>query len=221
VTLSVGQTWPYNITRTSGSDTTFDVNLYWATSPEGTKYPFSCLAPTPTPTTTTTLTATQTQTPTQTPTATPYTVITGTGVCNVAVNGGSGGRGYFEYTIQLGSGTGTIPFTFDAYSVPDQFQIYYNGSLVVDTGFRGSSTYNAQLNALGYPNVSGPGSGSSSFTKSTALPQTCLVVITAPLIGTAWEFLVGCPQQRQLKRQLLLVMIVFVINTLMRVTQVG
>ena len=147
----------------------------------------------PSPTPTTTLTATPTRTPTQTPTATPYTIFTGTGECNIAVNGGSGGRGLFEYTIQLGSGTGSIPFTFNAYSVPDQFQVYYNGNLVIDTGFRGDSSYNAQLNALGYPNVSGPGSGSSSFTKTSALPQTCLVVITAPLIGTAWEFLVGCP----------------------------
>jgi hypothetical protein len=65
VTLSVGQGWPYNITRTSGSDTTFDVNLYWSTSPEGNKIPFSCLAPTPTQT------PTNTPTPTTTPTRTP------------------------------------------------------------------------------------------------------------------------------------------------------
>jgi hypothetical protein len=50
VTLSNSQGWPYNITRTSGSDTSFDVNLYWSTSPTGTKYPFSCLPPTATPT---------------------------------------------------------------------------------------------------------------------------------------------------------------------------
>jgi hypothetical protein len=66
VTLAVGQSWPYNITRTSGSDTSFDVNLYWATSPGGTKYPFSCIAPTPTPT----QTPTQTGTPAVTPTPT-------------------------------------------------------------------------------------------------------------------------------------------------------
>ena len=143
--------------------------------------------PTPSPT------PTNTQTPTVTPTATPYEIITGNGVCDVTVNGGSGGRGYFEYTIQLGIGTGTIQFTYDAYTVPDQFQIYYNGSLVIDTGFRGDSYYNSELNALGYPNVSGPGTGSASFTKTSASPETCLVVITAPIIGTAWTFLVGCP----------------------------
>ena len=164
---------------------------------DGTVLDIGVCAPPPSPTSTTTLTAsptpTRTVTPTQTPTATPYTIFTGTGECNIAVNGGSGGRGLFEYTIQLGLGTGNVSFNFDAYTVPDQFQVYYDGSLVIDTGFRGSSSYNAQLNALGYPNVSGPGSGVTSFAKPNASPQTCLVVVTAPLIGTAWEFLVGCP----------------------------
>jgi hypothetical protein len=74
VTLSNGQSWPYNITRTSGSDTSFDVNLYWSTSPTGTKYAFSCLPPTATPTETVPgATSTPTPTPTlsQTPDATP------------------------------------------------------------------------------------------------------------------------------------------------------
>jgi len=64
VTLSVAQAWPYNITRTSGSDTSFDVNLYWSTSPSGTKYPFSCVVPTPTPTITPTITPSPTETTT-------------------------------------------------------------------------------------------------------------------------------------------------------------
>ena len=149
--------------------------------------------PTPTRTVTPTQTPTRTVTPTQTPTATPYTIITGNTDCNIIYNGGSGGRGYFEITVQLGAGTGNITFDFDAYTVPDQFQVYWNNSLVIDTGFRGSSAYNAQLNALGYPNVSGGGSGSSSFNKTLASPTTALVVITAPIVGTAWQFLMGCP----------------------------
>ena len=78
VTLSNGQSWPYNITRTSGTDTSFDVNLYWSTSPTGTKYPFSCLPPTATPTETIpgatpnpTPTPTLSQTPGTTPIPTP------------------------------------------------------------------------------------------------------------------------------------------------------
>jgi hypothetical protein len=151
--------------------------------------------PTQTPTTTTTLTATPTRTttPTQTPTATRFEIITGNTDCNIVYNGGSGGRGYFEITVQLGSGTGTINFDFNAYTVPDQFQVFWNGSKVIDTGFRGDSSYNSQLNALGYPNVSGPGSGSASFNKTLASPTTALVVVTAPIVGTAWEFLMGCP----------------------------
>jgi len=150
---------------------------------------------TQTPTTTTTLTATPTRTttPTQTPTATRFEIITGNTDCNIVYNGGSGGRGYFEITVQLGSGTGTINFDFNAYTVPDQFQVFWNGSKVIDTGFRGDSSYNSQLNALGYPNVSGPGSGSASFNKTLASPTTALVVVTAPIVGTAWEFLMGCP----------------------------
>jgi len=193
------------LTRYNGSDTNICVTPTYC--PQLTSTPTPTQTPTQTqtgtaavtptntqtPTNTATNTTTPTVTPTVTPTATPYEVITGTGVCNVAVNGGSGGRGYFEYTIQLGSDTGTIPFTFDAYTVTDQFQVYWNGTMVIDTGFRGSSSYNAQLNALGYPNVSGPGAGSSSFNKTSASPTTALVVITAPIAGTAWEFLVGCP----------------------------
>jgi hypothetical protein len=166
-------TWYFRLTQICIAGGTADSNIV------------SYVYPSPTPT--------RTATPTQTPTATPYTIFTGTGECNIAVNGGSGGRGLFEYTIQLGLGTGNVSFNFNAFSVPDQFQVYYNGSLVIDTGFRGDSSYNAQLNALGYPNVSGPGSGVTSFTKPNASPQTCLVVVTAPLTGTAWEFLVGCP----------------------------
>jgi hypothetical protein len=186
---------PYCSARvpTGGAYTRIDVCGTIPPTPSPTSTTTLTATPTKTPTQTPTQTKTQTPTQTQTPTATPYTIITGTGVCDIAVNGGTGGRGYFEYTIQLGFGTGSINFTYDAYTVPDQFQVYYNGSLVIDTGFRGSTSYNAQLNALGYPNVSGPGSGSASFTKSSALPETALVVITAPLTGTAWEFLMGCP----------------------------
>jgi hypothetical protein len=64
--------------------------------------------------------------------------------------------------------------------------------MVIDTGFRGDPSYNAQLNALGYPNVSGPGAGSMIFNKSSTLPTTVLVVVTAPILSTAWNFSVVC-----------------------------
>jgi hypothetical protein len=145
-----------------------------------------------TPTNTVTPTNTPTNTPTQTPTATPFEIITGSTVCGVQYIGSSGGRGIFYITVELGSDTGLINFNYDAYTIPDQFQVYWNENLVIDTGFRGSSSYNADLNALGYPNVSGPGAGSSSFNKTSASPTTASVVVTAPLLTTIWEFTMEC-----------------------------
>jgi len=145
-----------------------------------------------TPTNTVTPTNTPTNTPTQTPTATPFEIITGSTVCGVQYIGSSGGRGIFYITVELGSDTGLINFNYNAYNVPDQFQVYWNENLVIDTGFRGSSSFNAALNALGYPNVSGPGAGSSSFNKTSASPTTASVVVTAPLLTTIWEFTMEC-----------------------------
>jgi hypothetical protein len=165
--------------------------LYWlfqngSTSDNGTP----CSVPTNTPTNT--QTNTQTNTPTVTPTATSFEIITGSTVCGVQYIGSSGGRGIFYITVELGTDTGLINFNYDAYTIPDQFQVYWDGNLVIDTGFRGSSSYNADLNALGYPNVSGPGAGSSYFSKTSASPTTALVVVTAPLLSTVWEFTMEC-----------------------------
>ena len=163
--------------------------------------------PTQTPTTTTTLTATPSQTPTftttptktptQTPTATPFAQYTSATTCNTLIQSsawaGSGGRGIFTVTIDVGNGTGNLTLTFDAYSVPDKFEVFWNNTTVIDTGFRGSSSYNSALNALGYPNVSGPGSGTATFNKTAQTPSVVTVVITAPLVGTAWEASLSCP----------------------------
>ena len=163
----------------------------------------SCPTPTPQPTQTRTpnatpaVTPTQTVTKTQTPTATPYTQYTSATTCNTLIDsdawGGSGGRGTYTVTIDVGNGTGNLTLTYNAISIPDQFQVFWNGNTVIDTGFRGSSSYNAQLNALGYPNVSGPGSGSASFTKTSQSPGTITIVVTAPLSGTEWSATLSCP----------------------------
>ncbi len=115
------------------------------------------------------------------------------GDCDVSENNGSGGSGSYNIPITLGSTTGTVWLVFNAYSVPDKFQVIYDSTTVIDTGFRGSSSYNSALNALGYPNVSGAGSGSASFYKGTST-TTATVIVTAPLSGTAWEFTLSCPQ---------------------------
>jgi hypothetical protein len=116
--------------------------------------------------------------------------------CSVSQNNGSGGKGLYNFSITLGSGTGTVYFRYDAQTVPDKFEVIFDGVTVIDTGFVGDcwpscSSYNSQLNALGYPNVSGP-NGTTSFSKTTGT-TTATVRITAPLTGTAWSFILGCP----------------------------
>lgn len=105
----------------------------------------------------------------------------------------SGGPGFASYTITLGSGTGTVNLSFTAYTIPDRWRVIWNGEEVINTGFRGDSSYNAALNAAGFPSVVGGGSGNASFYKLLSSPTTAIVYIDAPLTNTAWEFTLSCP----------------------------
>ena len=76
---------------------------------------------------------------------------------------------------------------FDAYSVPDKFVVTYNGSTVLDTGWRGESSYDGDSM---YPGgVVGPGSGQEDgiFTKVAGV-DTFGVTVFGPQSGTAWEY---------------------------------
>lgn len=101
----------------------------------------------------------------------------------------SGGPGNSEYIVDLGSATGLVTLDFDAYAVPDIFKVEYNGTEVINTGYRGvSGTYDGVAVV-----VAGPGAGTASFTKSTASPSFCTVRVTAPFTGTGWELNLSCP----------------------------
>ena len=109
--------------------------------------------------------------------------------CSAGVASGSGDMGTAEYTIDLGTATGLVTLTFDAYVVPDIFIVEYDGAEVINTGYRGDSgTYDGVA-----VTVAGPGSGTASFTKSTANPTSCTVRVEAPFTGTAWQFDLSCP----------------------------
>ena len=157
------------------------------------------LTPTRTLTSTPTLTPTPTSTPTPTPTPTPtgFELISVSGLCNQEITsssiGSSGGRGIHTITIDVGSQIGDVVLNYDAYSVPDKFEVFWGGNKVIDTGFIGNSGYDNQLISAGYPAVSGPGNGAISFNKTSSSPTTITVIITAPLNGTAWSFIVNCP----------------------------
>lgn len=111
----------------------------------------------------------------------------------------SGGETFPTDTIiHLGSATGTVTLNYDMLSIPDKAQVYINGVLKLDTGYRGDSSEQSALNAAlatrGLPpeTIMGPGAGLGSFTKSTA-DEYAVVRIWAPLPSTSWSFTLSCP----------------------------
>lgn len=85
----------------------------------------------------------------------------------------SGGQGLFSETYDLGK-CGTFPFFYNAYVIPDHFQIFQDDNIIYDTG--------------------GEVSGEATI-MVTAVGQTTLirVVVIANEQGTAWTYTVGCP----------------------------
>ncbi|MGA1702534.1 MAG: hypothetical protein ACO372_03005, partial [Methylophilaceae bacterium] len=55
----------------------------------------------------------------------------------------SGYRGIYEIELELGEGTGDTAITFNSISVPDRFQIEWNGSIVADSLFVGDGLPNS------------------------------------------------------------------------------
>jgi len=157
--------------------------------------------PTDTPNPSRTVTKTQTPTKTQTRTLTPtptltqtsFAIVTGSTECDEPLTVSLAGPGQFTYSVFVGSEIGKVPFYFNAQFVPDWFRVYWDGDLVIDTGFRGDPTQNPRLIALGYPPVSGTGQGTDSFFKSASTPDTVTVVVVAPLPGTVWSVVLDCP----------------------------
>ena len=100
--------------------------------------------------------------------------------------------------INLGAATGTVTLNFNAKNVPDKFEVWFDGVKVIDTGYRGSATYQTDLdNALalrGLPSetISGVGLGSANFSKTTNT-QVALVKVYAPIEGTSWDITLSCP----------------------------
>jgi len=106
----------------------------------------------------------------------------------------NGVQGSYYYEIDLGTDTGTVNLTYDAYSIPDRFIVTYDGVDVIDTGLVGVSGDQYELDGtLVSVTVVGPGAGTASFTKSNALPRTAILKVIAPYQGTEWECNLGCP----------------------------
>ncbi len=110
----------------------------------------------------------------------------------------NGNKGVFTYLADFGTDIGEAGLHYDSYSVPDKFEITWNGD-TVSTGYVGVSSYNQQLLTAGVPqneiNTANPtnGAGTLSFQKTSAYPTTAVITVTAPLNGTAWKFTTFCP----------------------------
>jgi hypothetical protein len=89
----------------------------------------------------------------------------------------SGGQGVTRTRHALGHDPGLVRITFDMYSIPDRLDCFYKGVLVATTGGL----------------VSGTGEVSWIYTPGPGDPQWCLVIVSAPQSGTAWQYTIYCP----------------------------
>jgi hypothetical protein len=95
--------------------------------------------------------------------------------CGVAT--ASGGQGVTRTRHALGPDSGLVRITYDMYGIPDRLDCYYQGFLVATTGGL----------------VSGTGEIAWVYNPGPGDPQWCLVIVSAPQSGTAWEYTMQCP----------------------------
>ncbi len=154
------------------------------------------------PTTTTTSTVAP---PTTTSTTTAVAYSTTTTTTTAFVNSCDspvffpGGQEYPNISyVYLGVTEGTVTFDFNTISIPDKYEVWFDGVKVIDTGYRGHVVYQTSLNealiALGDPTepIIGPAEGSTSFYKGSAVEEAEIRVY-APLTGTFWNYTMSCP----------------------------
>ena len=138
-------------------------------------------------------------TTTTTTTASPTTTTTTTAFVCVPVVYPLTGKAYPDISyVNLGDTIGTVYFDFNAYSIPDKFEVWFDGIKVIDTGYRGDTSYqialNTELTLLGDPleTIVAPGNGTASFYKGTAT-TVVLVRVFAPILGAGWDYTMYCP----------------------------
>jgi len=110
-------------------------------------------------------------------------------VWSAAQSGGSGTT-VDNWNISTIPANATFDIKFDAESIPDEFTVEYAGSIKIETGWRGSSSYNGDPL---YPGgISGPGAGQADniFTRSSL--DSFRVTVFGPENGTSWDYQVRC-----------------------------
>lgn len=109
-------------------------------------------------------------------------------ICNSWRAAGSGGQGgtIDNWDISMLPRGAEFDIRYDAYSIPDKYHIYYNNSLVLDTGWRGASSYEG--NPMYPGGISGRGNGMEEAVFTKARVNTFKVIVFGPGPGTAWNY---------------------------------
>lgn len=96
--------------------------------------------------------------------------------CNTDV--ASGGQGYYENIHDLGSNSGSVIISYDFLTLKDRMDVYYQGELVAST----------------YGLVNGKDTLRWDYEAKSNKVKFCKVVMSAPIIGTGWNYVLGCPK---------------------------
>ncbi|GEM_PF-2333431 len=124
--------------------------------------------------------------------------------CDVGASYSGGVSFPSEHLIVLGAGVGRVDLVFEAFDVPDRFEVIYDGATVIDTGYRGTANRQGELDdalaARGLPPepIIVPGDGIASFYKTAVTPVVATVRVWAPISNTGWNFNLRCPDPTDL-----------------------
>lgn len=106
---------------------------------------------------------------------------------------------YFKYDLCLGSITGLISISYDTnpgdanpLAIPVNFRITWN-SLQFQSGFRGDSSFDAELIEKGYTATTGGSVGVLEFIKNAETPECALLEVFTPINNSIADFGVICP----------------------------
>lgn len=107
--------------------------------------------------------------------------------------GGTGGYGVTidRWNISVAPAGATFDIEYNTYSIPDKLRVEYpEGTTVLDTGWRGSTSYDG--NPLYPGGIEGPGYNEEAdvFTKASA--DEFVVTVLGPGAGTAWDYYIRC-----------------------------
>ncbi len=89
----------------------------------------------------------------------------------------SGGQGFTSFTVELFKTTGKITVSYDMYTIPDELNIYYEGTKIFTTGGL----------------VSGARTLAVSYGSATSKTTFVTVEVNAPTVNTQWTVSVSCP----------------------------